>query len=74
MTFELADLSEVRLTIYNSTGQLVNKLVDGTFARGRHQIVWDATDERGARVTSGVYIAVLQANGFVAKRKLVLTK
>ncbi len=74
VTFELADMSEVKLAIYNSNGQLVNKLVDGTFARGRHQIVWDATDERGARVTSGVYIAVLQANGFVAKRKLVLTK
>ncbi|NUM66397.1 T9SS type A sorting domain-containing protein [candidate division KSB1 bacterium] len=74
ITFDLATRSEVGLTVYNTAGQLVKKLASGTFGRGRHQIIWDATDIRGVRVTSGVYLFVLQTDGFVAKRKLVLAK
>ncbi len=74
ITFDLATRSEVGLAVYNTAGQLVKELASGTFGRGRHQIIWDATDSRGVRVTSGVYIVVLQTDGFVAKRKLVLAK
>ncbi|MCG3156248.1 MAG: hypothetical protein DKINENOH_02871 [bacterium] len=74
ITFDLATRSEVGLTVYNTAGQLVKKLASGTFGRGRHQIIWDANDTRGVRVTSGVYLFVLQTDGFVAKRKLVLAK
>jgi hypothetical protein len=41
---------------------------------GRYSIVWDATNERGERVASGVYVYVIKAGEFTAQRKLVLMK
>ncbi|MDZ7309356.1 MAG: T9SS type A sorting domain-containing protein, partial [candidate division KSB1 bacterium] len=74
ITFDLATRSTVNLTVYNTAGQLVKQLAHGIFERGRHQLIWDATDTRGTRVTSGVYLFLLQTDGFIARRKLVLTK
>ncbi|MGH7491667.1 MAG: M4 family metallopeptidase [bacterium] len=74
ISFALPEASEVSLTIYNMSGQLVKKLVAGGMEAGEHSMVWDATDERGLRVASGVYAYVLKAGEFVSKRKLVLMK
>ncbi|NUM76974.1 T9SS type A sorting domain-containing protein, partial [candidate division KSB1 bacterium] len=72
--FALPEAGEVTLAIYNMSGQLVKRLVAGELSAGRHDLVWEATDERGSRVASGVYVYVLQAGDFVAQRKLVLMK
>ena len=65
---------EVTLSIYNLRGQLVRTLLTGVVTAGHHQILWDGADERGSRVASGIYVYRMQADGFVATRKLVLTK
>jgi hypothetical protein len=74
ISFALPEAGEVSLAIYNMSGQLVKKLVGGGMDAGDHSIVWDATDERGTRVASGVYAYVLKAGEFVSRRKLVLMK
>jgi flagellar hook assembly protein FlgD len=74
ISFQLPVNSEVTLSIYNMNGQLVKKLVAGEMSAGRHHLVWDATDDRGVRVASGVYLYVLKAGAFSAQRKLVLMK
>ncbi|NUM78655.1 T9SS type A sorting domain-containing protein, partial [candidate division KSB1 bacterium] len=74
ISFQLPENSDVTLSIYNTNGQLVKKLVAGTMNAGQHTLVWDATNERGERVASGVYLYVLKAGEFVAQRKLVLMK
>ena len=74
ISFQLPVSSEVTLAIYNANGQLVKKLVAGEMNAGRHALVWDATNDRGARVASGVYLYVLKAGEFTAQRKLVLMK
>jgi len=72
--FSVTEASEVSLKIYNLNGQLVRTLHSGAIAAGEHQRVWDGTDFRGVKVASGVYIYQLKAKGFVATKKLVLTK
>ncbi|MGH7494251.1 MAG: FlgD immunoglobulin-like domain containing protein, partial [bacterium] len=74
ISFALPEAGEVTLTIFNSSGQLVRRLVDREMAAGRHSVVWDAKDQRGMRVSSGVYMYVLKAGSFVTQRKLVLMK
>ena len=74
ISFELPVDSEVSLAIYNMSGQLVKKLVAGEMNAGRHSLVWDATDDRGARVASGAYLYVIKAGSFTAQKKLVLMK
>ncbi len=74
ISFQLPEGSDVSLAIYNPNGQLVKKLVAGEMAAGRHSFVWDAKDDRGERVASGVYVYVLKAGDYVARKKLVLMK
>ncbi len=74
ITFALPEPGEASLAIYNMSGQLVRKLVHGEYASGKYQVLWDATNERGERVASGVYLYVIKAGEFTAQKKLVLMK
>ncbi len=48
---------EACLEIYDITGRLVKKLQQGVETNGRVNFVWDATDNSGNKVSSGVYFA-----------------
>ncbi len=72
--FALPEAGEVTLSIYNIYGQLVRQLVTGEMKAGWHSVVWDAKDDHGARVASGVYLYVLKSGEFVTQKKLVLMK
>jgi len=74
ISFALPEAGNVSLSIYNMSGQLVKQLVAREMNAGRHHVVWDATDARGARVASGVYLYVIKTGEFTAQRKLVLLK
>ncbi|NUO81845.1 T9SS type A sorting domain-containing protein, partial [candidate division KSB1 bacterium] len=74
ISFALPAAGEVNLSIYNTNGQLVKKLVAGEMNAGRHSFMWDARNERGERVASGVYLYVIKAGEFTAQKKLVLMK
>lgn len=72
--FDLPVSSEVKLAIYNLNGQVVRKLADGKYASGSHVVVWDGTDESGARVASGLYVYRISVGEYVAQKKLVKMK
>jgi hypothetical protein len=74
ISFQLPVNSEVTLSIFNMNGQLVKQVASGRYASGRHTLVWDATNDRGERVASGVYMYVIKAGDFTAQKKLVLMK
>lgn len=64
----------VRLTVYNLLGQevrtLVNRLMDG----GSFVADWNSTDKTGKKVSSGIYLYILQAGDFQISKKMVLLK
>jgi predicted acyltransferase (DUF342 family) len=74
ITFALPNAGDVSLKVYNLRGQLVATLHQGAMAAGRHQILWDGKDARGQQVATGVYVYRLEADGFVATKKLTLMK
>jgi len=74
ISFQLPVNSDVSLTIYNMNGQLVKRLVAGEMNAGQHNVMWDAKDDRGQQVASGVYLYVIKAGSFSARRKLILMK
>jgi hypothetical protein len=69
LSFTLPAASNVNLAVYDMKGQLVDTIHSGLAARGLNSISWDAS-----RYASGIYLAVLQADGFVQTEKLVLMK
>jgi hypothetical protein len=70
--FDLAEHGAVSLRVYDVAGRLVRTLVDEVRAPGHHAVIWNAMDDSGKRLASGIYFYRLQAGVFDATRKLVL--
>ena len=64
----------VSLKLYDITGRLVRTLVDDNKPAGTYTVVWDGTDERGRKLSAGVYFCKLKVGGFSDIKKLVLVK
>ena len=71
IAYRLAAPGRVRLDICNALGQPVRALVDQSQAAGAYHVHWDALDDRGATVASGVYLARLQYPGGEQQRRLL---
>ena len=61
--FTLQQPSAVSLQVFNTHGQLVATLVEGTRPAGTYQAAWDGRDGQGQAVSSGTYIVRLDAAG-----------
>jgi len=73
--FEVAEFSQVKLSIIDLNGRLVSVLGNGKMNPGQYQSLWDGVDNYGNQVSSGIYLAVLESNGMLIQtRKLVLLK
>ncbi len=73
LDFDLSSGEVVHLTIYDITGQVVRKLVDGEqMNAGTYSRVWDGRNKNGMKVGSGVYFFQMRAGDFVDKRKMTL--
>jgi len=64
--------ARVELAIYDSSGRRIRRLFAGPAEEGRREILWHGLDDAGRRMSSGLYIARLDINGRVARRKLLL--
>ena len=71
---QLAGDADVRLWIFDSTGQRVRALHPGAHAAGLHRIRWDGTDDSGHLVGNGVYFVQLLVGGQRATGKLTLLR
>ncbi len=69
ISFVLPEAGEVRLMIYNSVGQPVRKPLVRYYNAGRNTIRINASNW-----ASGVYFYEIQANGFRAMRKMILSR
>ena len=73
--YALPEAADVQLTVYNVVGQVVRTLVAEHQSAGRYLVTWDATDDNGHSLSSGVYLYRLQAGGeFHAVKKMLLFK
>jgi len=74
IVYDIPEVTDVTLEIYNVMGQRVRTLAQGSHEPGRYQIVWNATNDFGQALSSGMYIYRIQAGDFVSVKKLVLMK
>jgi hypothetical protein len=72
--FVLDSAQVVNLGVYDLAGRLVTTLAAGSYPPGRHDFVWNGTDEQGRRVASGVYLYRLESPDQVDVKRMVLVK
>ncbi|HIE26043.1 TPA: T9SS type A sorting domain-containing protein, partial [Candidatus Poribacteria bacterium] len=70
---------DVKIHIYNTTGQLVRTLNLGHQAAGLYEskaraAYWDGRNEEGETIASGIYFYTLRTGTFTATRKMLITK
>ncbi len=75
IAFALPKTSKVNLTVYDLTGKLVKTLYNNdSFNAGNHYVTWDASNNEGMRVPSGVYFYTLRTKNKVFTKKMLLLK
>ena len=72
--YNLKENATVKLTVYDVLGRVVKTLVNGRQTAGYRTVQWDGRNENGEQVKSGVYVYVLEANGFRDMKKMILVK
>jgi pimeloyl-ACP methyl ester carboxylesterase len=72
--FELEERQWVSLRIFDLQGRLVRTLEEGTFDQGRNECYWDARNDGGAAVASGIYFVSLRAGNRAEFSKIILLK
>ena len=73
--YALPEAADVELTVYNVLGQPVRTLIAEHQSAGRYMVEWDATNDSGHSLSSGMYFYRLQAGGeFHEVKKMLLLK
>ncbi|HPG39297.1 MAG TPA: FlgD immunoglobulin-like domain containing protein [bacterium] len=72
--YELSHDTEVNISIYNITGELIKIIIAGRQNAGSYKIQWDGRDNSGNSVAGGVYLYQLKADDFVQCKKMILLR
>jgi len=69
---DLPESSNLELKVYNILGQEVKTIFSGEKQEGKYSFQWNGYDNYGSRVSSGVYIYRITAEGINATQKMIL--
>jgi len=72
--YQLAKECEVQITVFNINGQQIFNLVNENQVAGFHSIVWNAMDQNGFKVPSGIYLYQIRTKFFTSVKKMLLLK
>jgi len=72
--YALAQAGRVQLDVYDVSGRLVRRLVDGEHRAGVETVVWNGTDRSGAKPGAGVYFVRLVGPGVRETRRVILLR
>ena len=74
ITFDLSEDTDVKISIYDVTGQLIRELVNQFMTVGSKRINWDGKDDYGNLVSGSIYLYNLQTGDYSQTKKMVLMK
>jgi hypothetical protein len=74
ISYETANTTTVRITVYDMLGKEVRTLVDGRIAAGSHTVNWDGKNSSGQPVCSGIYFCRMTTPEYSHVLKMTLLK
>jgi hypothetical protein len=73
--FELAEKTDISLTIFDNTGKVVKTLLNEEKEAGRYSIIWDGTNDKNKNVETGIYFYQIKTgNKFSETKKMLFLK
>ena len=67
-------MAEVSLVLHDVQGRVIRTLKRGREGAGQYSIAWNGTDDRGARVASGVYYMRFRAGSLTQDLKVLVVR
>jgi hypothetical protein len=74
ISYGIAKATDVKISIYNSRGQVVRTFNEGTKAANSYRLNWNGKDNNGKECSTGIYYIKMQAGKDSFTRKAVLMK
>jgi hypothetical protein len=74
ISFDVFELSNISLNIYDLNGRLVKNLMSGNLSQGTYNIAWNGKNANGASVAGGVYLYSITSNNSTIVKKMSLIK
>ena len=74
ITFDVAKMDEVSLVVYDLAGKEVVTLVSGTYMPGTYSVEWNAVNNTGDGIVSGMYIYRYISSEISITRKMLYLK
>jgi len=72
--FGMPEAGKIAVRIYSSNGELVKTLAEGNMSAGPHEVTWDATDNSGNGISSGIYYVRMTAGSYTQMKKIILAR
>jgi hypothetical protein len=72
ISYSIKEAGDVRLEVFNLKGQKVRSLVNAKQNSGNYRVVFDARDDKGQPLSSGIYLYRLSTGSYVSTRKMML--
>ncbi len=72
--FSLPKYARVKISIYNVLGQKITTLTNQQYKTGYHQITWNGQNGVNAKVSTGLYIYVMETENFRSIKKMLYMK
>lgn len=72
--YSIPTSQNVTITLYNILGQKIKTLLSQKQTAGEHKVIWDARDDSGQPVSSGIYFYQLRAGDFTETKKMMLMR
>jgi subtilisin family serine protease len=72
--FGVPERADVKITFYNILGQQVKTFAFSNLDAGRHQIVWDCSNDAGNKVAGSVYFYRMHTQKYTQVKKLLILK
>ncbi len=72
--FGLNESGNVKISVFNSRGQLVRTLVNGSMQAGMHNVVWNGMDDTNRPLGSGIYFIKMQTRNLEQTTRAIMVK
>jgi hypothetical protein len=74
VSYSLNTAERVQIDVFNTRGQRVRTLSKETLSAGKHDVMWNGTDDNGRSLSSGVYFVRMTTESESLCKKAVLMK
>ena len=72
--FSISDPKQISIEIFDFSGNHIKTLVNKNYAQGKYSLIWDATNDGGNKVSSGIYFYILKADNQQLSKKMIVIK